>query len=117
MPTWSAGWGSSLSKEGFGGHSISREYHRKPMILSTVVVLPAPYVCGDVHTNSIKSFWAIIKQACKGTYHWISRKHLQRYVNGFVGKHNLRSLSTQEQMIVLVREMVNKRLRYADLIV
>ena len=41
----------------------------------------AEYVRGDVHTNGIESFWAMLKRGHKGTFHKISRKHLHRYVN------------------------------------
>ena len=49
------------------------------------------YVDGKVHTNGIESFWAMFKRAHKGTYHKMSPKHLQRYVDEFVGRHNMRS--------------------------
>lgn len=44
------------------------------------------YVDGKVHTNSIESFWAMLKWAHKSTFHKISPKHLQRYVDEFVGR-------------------------------
>ena len=58
----------------------------------------------------------MLKRAHKGTLHKISRKHLDRYVNEFAGRHNIRSLDTLEQMAVIFRGMDRKRLRYADLI-
>ena len=76
----------------------------------------AEYVRGDVHTNSIESFWAMLKRGHKGTFHKISRKHLHRYVNEFAGRHNIRGLDTLDQMAAIVRGMDQKRLRYADLI-
>lgn len=50
------------------------------------------YVRGDVHTNGIESFWAILKRAHYGTFHQISKKHLSRYVNEFVFKANTKEL-------------------------
>lgn len=41
------------------------------------------YVKGDTHTNSIESFWALLKRGVDGTFHHVSKKHLQRYVNEF----------------------------------
>lgn len=74
------------------------------------------YVDGDTHTNGIESFWAMFKRGHKGTYHKMSPKHLQRYVNEFKGRHNVRPLDTIEQMKALFSGMVGKRLKYADLI-
>ena len=52
------------------------------------------YVADDVHVNGIESFWSMLKRAHKGTYHKMSRKHLDRYVSEFVGRHNIRELDT-----------------------
>ena len=41
------------------------------------------YVKGEVHTNGIESFWSMLKRAHKGTFHKMSPKHMQRYVNEF----------------------------------
>ena len=74
------------------------------------------YVNEMAHTNGIESFWAMLKRAHKGTFHKLSPKHLQRYVNEFSGKHNFRELDTQAQMIALTVGLVGKRLMYRDLI-
>lgn len=74
------------------------------------------YVDGQVHTQGIESFWATIKRAHKGTFHKISPKHLQRYVNEFVGRNNIRHLDTIEQMEMVVDGMIGEFLPYADLI-
>ena len=60
------------------------------------------YVRNDAHTNGIESFWAIIKRAHKGTFHKISPKHLNRYVQQFAGKHNMRSVDTGDRMALMV---------------
>ena len=74
------------------------------------------YVRGAVHTNSIESFWSLLKRGYYGTYHRMSDKHLHRYVNEFAGRHNIRDLDTVAQMVVIARGMVGKRLRYKDLV-
>jgi len=48
------------------------------------------YVRGDVHTNTIEAFWANVKRGIKGTYVWVSKKHLQTYLREFEYRHNLR---------------------------
>ena len=74
------------------------------------------YVRGDVHTNGVESLWAILKRAYMGTHHWMSPKHLQRYVNELCGRHNIRDLDTIDQMTAVVAGMVGKRLLYRKLV-
>lgn len=48
------------------------------------------YVQGDVHTNTIEGFWSQLKRSVQGTYHYVSPKYLQSYVNEFAYRYNLR---------------------------
>lgn len=74
------------------------------------------YVDGMAHTNGIESFWSLLKRGYHGTYHRISEKHLNRYVQEFSGRHNMRSRDTIDQMREIARGFVGKRLRLQDLI-
>ncbi len=76
----------------------------------------AEYVRGMVHTNGVESFWSMLKRAHKGTFHKISPKHLDRYVQEFAGKHNIRDLGTIDQMGDTVISLVGHRLLYRDLV-
>ena len=82
----------------------------------TVVHSVGEYVRDQVHTNGIESFWSMLKRAHKGTFHKISAKHLQRYVNEFAGRHNVREADTIGQMGSVVVGLVGKRLMYRYLI-
>lgn len=74
------------------------------------------YVRGMASTNRVESFWSMLKRAHKGTFHKISPKHLDRYVQEFAAKHNLRESGTLTQMRDTVAAMVGHRLLYRDLI-
>ena len=54
------------------------------------------YVDGDIHTNTIEGFWALLKRGMFGQFHIVSRKHLQRYVDEFCFRYNLRHEDTTE---------------------
>ena len=46
----------------------------------------------------------------------MSKKHLQRYVAEFSGRHNLRPFDTKDQMEQVAYDLNGKRLRYKDLV-
>ena len=69
-----------------------------------------------IHTNGVESFWSMLKRAHHGVYHRLSPKHLQRYVNIFAGRQNVRELDTLAQMQAVVMGMIGRRLMYRDLV-
>ena len=91
-------------------------YHGMPFEHEAVKHSISEYVRDQAHTNGIESFWALLKRGYHGTYHHMSSKHLQRYVNEFAGRANVRELGTLEQMGYVARNMVGKRLPYKELI-
>ena len=73
------------------------------------------YVRGEAHVNGVESFWAMMKRGFHGTYHRMSPKHLQRYVDEFRGRHNTRDKDTIDQMAETARGMIGKRLQWREL--
>ena len=73
------------------------------------------FVRGMAHTNSMESFWSMLKRAHTGTFHKISPKHLDRYVREFAGKHNIRESDTIDQMRSVAAGLVGRRLMYRQL--
>lgn len=49
------------------------------------------YVRGDIHTNTVESYFAIFKRGLKGSYHHISRQHLKGYLCEFDFRYNHRT--------------------------
>ena len=91
-------------------------YESLPFNHASVKHSISEYVKGDVHTNGIESLWATMKRAHKGTFHKLSPKHLDRYVQEFAGRHNLRERDTIDIMGEFVNGMDGKRLKYTQLI-
>ena len=73
------------------------------------------YVNGDTHTNTIESFWALFKRGYHGVYHFMSRKHMQRYVEEFSSRNNTSSLGTMDCIGHTVSGMLGRRLTYKEL--
>jgi transposase-like protein len=48
------------------------------------------YVRGEVHTNSVESFWSLLKRGVLGTYHNVSKKYLPLYLAEFQYRFNNR---------------------------
>jgi transposase-like protein len=48
------------------------------------------WVRGDVHTNSIESVWSLFKRSVIGSYHQLSEKHLQSYLDEHAFRFNNR---------------------------
>ena len=61
-------------------------YNGLPFDHETVKHSVSEYVREQAHTNGIESFWSMLKRAHKGTFHKISPKHLDRYVEEFAGR-------------------------------
>ena len=90
-------------------------YASLPFSHETVKHSVAEYVRDQAHTNGIESFWSMLKRAHKGTFHKLSPKHLDRYIQEFVSKHNMRESGTLAQMRTTVAGLIGRNLLYRDL--
>ena len=73
------------------------------------------YVRGRVTTNSIESFWALLKRGYIGTHHWWSVQHLHRYVDEFVTRLNLGPTNDPLTMERVLDGMLGRRLTWRQL--
>src|SRR5665213_1819950 len=74
------------------------------------------YVNEMAHTNGIENFWSHLKRGIDGIYHWVSKDHLQSYVDEFTLRFNTRKFQTQNRFDFILSGLAGKRLTYEDLI-
>jgi transposase-like protein len=73
------------------------------------------YVRDGHHTNGIEGYWSQLKRQIVGIHHFVSPKHLNRYVSESAWRFNLRDIGEGARVNELLAGS-NGRLRYKDLI-
>lgn len=74
------------------------------------------YVNKNASTNAIENAWSHLKRGINGTYHWVSKKHVQKYVDEFTLRFNTRKCKEQERFDLVLLSSIGKRLTYQQLI-
>lgn len=67
---------------------------------------------GHIHTNSIESVWALLKRQIIGIHHWVSPKHLDRYVGEMTYRFNRREMAKADRVNDLLAGTEGRRLTY-----
>lgn len=65
-----------------------------------------------MHTNTVESYFAVLKRGVYGTFHSVSEAHLHRYLAEFDFRHNTREISDVERAETLIKGAKGKRLMY-----
>lgn len=66
------------------------------------------------HVNTCESFFSLLKRGVMGSFHHVSREHLQRYANEFQFRWNNRGVKDGERMEVAIAQTEGKRLTYRE---
>lgn len=69
---------------------------------------------GGFHTNGIEGFWALLKRQIVGIHHFVTPKHLNRYVGESTWRFNARNLGEGERVNALLAQATG-RLTYREL--
>ena len=107
--------GSTLYTDSLGSyHGIERKSYRHQSVNHAA----NQYVNGLAHTNGIESVWAVLKRGIAGTFHQVSVKHLDRYVNEFAFRLNEGNcqVDTEDRIAALFGAMPGKQMTYNGLI-
>lgn len=74
------------------------------------------YVNGNIHTNTIENFWALLKRGLHGTYVSAEPFHLFRYLDEQAFRfNNRRDMNDGDRFSAVVSQIAGKRLTYAEL--
>ena len=72
------------------------------------------YVRGDVHTNSVENIWSLLKRSIIGSYHKVSVKHLDAYLDELEWRFNNRD-NPWLFRDTLIRLLQSENLEYKEL--
>ena len=78
------------------------------------------YVNGQVHTQGIENFWALLKRSLGGTYIAVEPFHLDSYLDEQMFRYNNRAtndnpLTDADRFMLAASQIAGKRLTYAEL--
>ncbi len=72
------------------------------------------YVRGKAHTNTIESYFSILKRGLIGTFHHVGPQHLKRYIVEFDFRYNNRHIDDVERADKALKGIAGKRLLYSN---
>ena len=102
-----------MTDESAPAKMIGREWGKHESVNHAI----GEYVRGEAHTNTIESYFAILKRGIIGTYHHVSQQHLKRYLCEFDFRYNERTalkVSDAERAERALRGVVGKRVTYQE---
>jgi transposase-like protein len=103
--------GSEVMTDAHGGYKYLSTHYRHEFVNHTT-----EYVRGQVHTNGIENFWALLKRSLKGTYVSVDPAHLLAYCDEQAFRFNERKDSDGMRFRTVAAAVTGKRLTYKDLI-
>lgn len=107
------GWGAHIHTDQWVGYD---KLSATNLFVHKTVNHMVEHVRGDVHTNGIENFWALLKRTLKGTYVAVEPFHLDAYVTEQVYRfNNSRGKTDAQRFNKVLSQVTGKRLTYAEL--
>jgi transposase-like protein len=109
--------GSTIITDTYGAYKDlnKRFYHETVKHSEGEYVKVSARVAFKIHTNTVEGFWSLLKRGINGTYHWVSKKHMNRYLNEFSLRYNTRELADNQRFASFLGK-VQGRITYKELI-
>lgn len=70
------------------------------------------YYRGGAHTNTAESYFALLKRGVTGSFHHVSKKHLNRYCDEFSFRWNYRKSDDAARTVAAIEGAAGRRLMY-----
>lgn len=86
-----------------------------PAYFHSMIDHAVAYVDGEVHTNGMENFWALLKRMLGGTYVSVAPNHLLRYCVEETFRFNQRGGTDAARFQTAMTGAVGKRLQYKEL--
>ncbi|GGI25195.1 hypothetical protein GCM10008119_16440 [Pedobacter mendelii] len=103
--------GTKLMTDGFDAYyGLNKNYEH-----NVINHARGEYVRYHVHTNTIEGFGSRLKRGTKVINHWVSKGHLQSYVDEYALRYNTRKVSTNHRFNLILSNVAG-RLTYKYLI-
>lgn len=102
--------GSKLYSDESPSYPGMSEYHHE-----TVNHQAGEYVRGEVWTNGIENFWGLFKRCVRGTYTFVTPRHLTRYLSEVEFRFNQRERTDKGRFKLVSGSIEGKRLTYQQL--
>jgi transposase-like protein len=83
-------------------HPVYQKMHE--MLPHDVIRHESEYVRGEIHTQNIDSFWAVLKRGLIGTYHHVDAGYLAQYVAEYEFRHNTRNIKDADRFKALASQ-------------
>jgi len=104
-----------------GSHVMTDEFRSyfglQAEYVHSVINHAEEYVNGQIHTNGIENFWALLKRGLGGTYIAVEPFHLFRYVDEQAFRYNHRvDMNDGDRFVAVMKHIAGKRLTYKELI-
>jgi transposase-like protein len=86
---------STVVTDNFKVYDKLDRYYSKHVVVSHS---KKEYVKDGYHTNSIEGFWSLFKRSIIGICHFVSPKHIQKYLDESAFRYNTRAMSESVRM-------------------
>jgi transposase-like protein len=74
------------------------------------------YVTGDISTNTVESYFALLKRGVHGVFHHISKKHLAKYCDEFSFRWNFREVTDGQRAVAAIQGIEGRYLPYKEIV-